>query len=115
MGNAHSDLVLSLAAEGTGSGTSSSKIVINEATNLVVVLDTTVAGGTPTFDVNLEWSSDDGVTWYEPSTPDAFTQVTAAGTAVEEFSVKGTTVRLAWTIAGTTPAITATASIQQIR
>lgn len=67
---------------------------------------TAVDGVTPTLDVALQWSHDDGVTWLPAQAADSFTQVTAVAGEVKVFDVKGPLLRAAYTIAGTTPSFT---------
>jgi hypothetical protein len=79
--------------------------------NLAVLLSVTaVSGTTPTLDVSVEWSHDGGTTFAPAETPDAFTQITATKAVVKSFVVKANTYRLVWTIGGTTPSFTFSAS-----
>lgn len=75
--------------------------------NLAIDL-TAVSGTTPTLDVTVEWSEDDGVNiaWFGADPADAFTQLTAVGSKVKQFTVKGNSYRVVWTIGGTTPSFT---------
>lgn len=69
-----------------------------------LLLDVTAASGTtPTLDVTVEWSHD-GTTWVAAG--DAFAQVTGTGAALLVADVKAPRVRLAYTVAGTTPSFT---------
>lgn len=67
---------------------------------------TTVAGTTPTLDLVLEDSPDNGATWFTVATA---TQVTAVGQAVIRLGTNTAfagRLRLRWTIGGTTPSFT---------
>jgi hypothetical protein len=68
---------------------------------ICIALDATaVAGATPTLDVTIEWSGD-AVNWFQAATPDAFTQLTAAGGQVKELTAKARYYRVVWTFGGT--------------
>lgn len=67
---------------------------------------TAVAGVSPTLTVAVEWSHDGGVTWLAAQAADAFTQVTAATSAVRLFGVKGPHYRVVYTVGGTAPSFT---------
>lgn len=64
-----------------------------------------VAGTTPTLDVRLETTVDDGATWYTVGSLPQQTGVTGARVA-RAFAPVGQRCRLAWTIGGTTPSFT---------
>ena len=71
-------------------------------TKLNILVDVTVAlGSSPTLDLTVEWSSDEGVTWFLADTADAMTQITAAGKFVKQFNIKAEHFRVRWTLAGT--------------
>ena len=72
-------------------------------TELVLFLDVTAhAGTTPTFDISLEWSMDDGATYAIPAAAPAFAQILEVdGAQVEVFPILGTSYRLVYDIAGT--------------
>lgn len=73
--------------------------------NLLVEV-TAASGTTPTLDFTVEWSMD-GTNFAAAQAADSFTQITAATVrTVKQFAVKGTSFRLVWTIAGTTPSFT---------
>lgn len=77
---------------------------------LSIFLDVTVVSGTvPTLDVEVQWSHD-GTTFASAQAADSFTQITAATKVAKRFDVKGSHYRLKWTIAGTTPSFTFSAS-----
>lgn len=65
---------------------------------------TAVSGTSPTLNVVIEDSLDAGVTW---NTIGTFAQRTAAGREVINITIPfGSTVRVSWTIGGTTPSFT---------
>jgi hypothetical protein len=92
------------SAERTESGNSGA-LTAGMARSVSLLVDVTAVAGTPTLDVSVEWSHD-GTTWAAAETPDAFTQLTAAGTVVKSFTAQGPVYRIVWTIAGTTPSFT---------
>lgn len=78
--------------------------------NLSVLLNVTaVSGTTPNLTVEVQWSHD-GTNYASAATPDTFTAITAVGKVVKSFQVKGRFARLAYTVTGTTPSFTLTAS-----
>lgn len=78
--------------------------------NLSVLLNVTAATGTtPSLTVEVQWSHD-GTNFASAATPDTFTAVTAAGNVAKSFQVKGRFARLAYTVTGTTPSFTFSAS-----
>jgi hypothetical protein len=105
---AYQPLLLAASAARTTNGTSTIQLNADQGDNLSVALVVTAFGGTtPTLDVVLEWSMDNGVTWVRNDpTADAFTQVTGNASLVRTFPVRATTFRVAWTIGGTTPSFT---------
>lgn len=86
-------------ATGTGSAFSTQDADSIEATLTV----TAASGTTPTLDVTLETSIDDGSTW---DTVGAFSQKTAAGSDGHVFGPLGDLCRWRWTIGGTSPSFT---------
>lgn len=77
---------------------------------LTVLVDVTaVSGTTPQLTVNVEWSHD-GSTWFVADTADAFAVISAAKKVCKQFDVKGLYVRLNYTISGTTPSFTFSAT-----
>ena len=72
-------------------------------TELVLFLDVTAHAGTsPTLDISLEWSMDDGSTYAIPAAAPAFAQVLEVdGAQVEVFPILGTSYRLVYDIEGT--------------
>lgn len=82
----------------------------NDPNNLAVLLNVTAATGTsPSLTVEVQWSND-GTTFASAATPDTFTAITATGAVVKSFPVKGRFCRLKYTITGTTPSFTLTAT-----
>ena len=103
-----SDAGLASAAR-TESGTST-PFDTNGARQLDVALTISAsAGTTPTLDLRLETTLNNGTTWH---TVGSFPQKTGNGSDAKPFTGLGTRCRYAWTIAGTTPSFTfaATAS-----
>ena len=86
------------APEDAGSDSVSVQIVVSAAT-----------GTTPSATFSLQWSND-GVTYSPASPADAFAAITAAGSVVQRFAVKGQYFKIAWTVTGTTPSLTTTAT-----
>lgn len=72
---------------------------------LIAQLNVTAAGGvTPTLDVVIEDSVDGGTTW---NTIVTFTQATTVTRQVQRYTSSFTdTLRVRWTVAGTTPSFT---------
>lgn len=78
--------------------------------SLAVLVDVTAVSGTsPSMTVNVEWSHNN-VDWFVADPADAFSAVTAAGKKVKRFDVKGLYARLNYTISGTTPSFTFSAT-----
>ena len=102
------DTILASAAR-TATGQSNAFSVGNQDF-LSVLVDVTAASGTgPSLTVNVEWSHD-GTNWFTADPADAFTALTAAGKRTKVFQVKGLVARLNYTIAGTTPSFTFSAT-----
>jgi len=82
-----------------------------KALNLALVVEVTASSGTtPTLDLTVEWSMD-GTNFAVADPADSFTQITTSPTRrAKTFTVKGTSYRLVWTIAGTTPSFTFSAT-----
>lgn len=81
-----------------------------DTSNLSVLVNATaVSGTTPSLTVEVVWSHD-GTTFASAATPDTFTAITATGAVVKQFPVKGRYARLKYTITGTTPSFTVTAT-----
>lgn len=98
------------AAARTTSGQSDPVTVDPRAARIALAVDVTAVSGTsPTMDLAVEWSFD-GNTWFPADSADSFTQITAAAKAVKSFAPKASQARLVWTIAGTTPSFTFSAT-----
>lgn len=79
------------------------------ASNLDLALTISAASGTtPTFVLSLEWSNDDGVTWFAGDPADLFTSRSTPGGWVKSLVAKGYQYRFRWTIGGTIPSFTFT-------
>lgn len=105
------DFAASAARTATGQGTLV-KLGAHAEFVSVLVNVTAVSGTSPSCTFTVEWSND-GTTWAQADTADTFTAITATGTKVKQFTVKGLYARLVWTISGTTPSFTfaATSSV----
>ena len=75
----------------------------------VLVAVTAVSGTTPTLDLKVQWSFD-GVAFSDAETPDSFTQIIGVKSVVKQFTAKGPFYRLVYTVGGTTPSFTFSAS-----
>lgn len=75
----------------------------------VMVNVTAVSGTTPSATFALEWSND-GTTWATPGTADALAAITSPTHKVLTAQAKGRHARLVWTISGTTPSFTFSAT-----
>ncbi len=71
----------------------------------VQVSVTAVSGTTPSATFSLEWSEGGGL-WHKADPADDFAAITAVGSVVKSFTPKGSLLRLAYTITGTTPSLT---------
>lgn len=102
------DLASSAARTTTGQGAG---VVLNDSSEYIgVIVDVTAVSGTsPSCTFTVEWSND-GTNWAQGDTADTFTAITAAGKKAKAFQVKGLQARLVWTITGTTPSFTFSAS-----
>src|SRR4051812_7515548 len=97
-----SDAAVASAAR-TATGTSTA-FNVEDAESLEATLTVSARSGTtPTLDVTLETSIDDGTTW---DTVGAFSQFTNTGSDGHVFGPLGDKCRWKWTIAGTTPSFT---------
>ncbi len=82
------------------------------AARISIFIDLSAVGGdaNETLDIDLEWSPDEGTTWFQEETPQTFTQILQTNGAdqniVKQFNVNAPTYRLALTTAGTTPEFT---------
>jgi hypothetical protein len=102
------DFATSAARTTTGQG---STIYLHPAAEWLslIVSVTAVSGTTPSATFSVQWSND-GTIWADAETPDAFTALTATGVKAKTFQVKGEFARLVWTISGTTPSFTFSAT-----
>ncbi|KKL45946.1 hypothetical protein LCGC14_2350520 [marine sediment metagenome] len=77
------------------------------AARISIFIDLSAIGGdaNETLDIDLEWSPDEGTTWFQEETPQTFTQILQTNGAdqniVKQFNVNAPTYRLALTTAGT--------------
>lgn len=101
--------LLSSAAR-TATGQSDAFGVGNLDSVAVFIDATAVSGTSPSMSVNVEWSFD-GASWFTADPADSFTAITAATKKVKRFDVKGTKFRLNYTISGTTPSFTFSATV----
>lgn len=90
----------------TTTTTTAAVSVPDGGSKLNLFIDVTATAGTPTLDIEVEWSPDGGTTWFGAETADVFAQITAATKVAKQFSVLAPTYRLSLTIAGTTPSFT---------
>jgi hypothetical protein len=100
--------VLSAARGASGN---SGAIALGKATNVTIEVDVTAQSGTgPTLDLSVEWSMD-GITFAVPQPVDTFTQIAATTPKViKTFATKAPFCRLVWTLGGTTPNYTFSAT-----
>ncbi|GAB3875283.1 hypothetical protein [Terrabacter terrigena] len=99
----------------TASGSSTPVAVPLGSTVAVTINATTVSGTTPSATFEVQWSHD-GVNWASADgTADSFAAITAAKSVARSFTVKGTLLRLVWTVSGTTPSFTTTAYLSGVR
>lgn len=76
-----------------------------DVTRLARLKVTAASGTTPTLNVKLQKSSNNGGTWAD-DTGQTFAQLTAAGSEVKVLTLAEDLYRYVWTIAGTTPSFT---------
>lgn len=96
-----------ITATGNGTGT---QTPADGETCAVQIAVTAASGTTPSITFEVQWSVD-GVNWHSADgTPDTFAAITAAKNVCRNFTVKGTYMRLAWTVSGTTPSFTVLAT-----
>ena len=97
-------LVPSAAQTSSGIG---SAVEVGEYIQLLVTLNITAMSGTsPSVEVYLETSDDDGTTWY--TLPNGnFTSATSVGQQVMQITAPfGNYLRAVYTLGGTTPSVT---------
>jgi len=79
-------------------------------TALAILADVTAVDGvSPSMTLSVEWSHD-GTTFAVVDTADTFAALTATATKVKRFDIKGGWFRLVWTLTGTTPSFTFSAT-----
>jgi hypothetical protein len=95
----------------TASGNSTAQQVPTVIGNTlgVVVRATAVSGTSPSLTAKVQWS-DDGTNFVDANPVDALSAVTAVGGTAAAFTIKAPYYRVAWTVTGTTPSFTVTAS-----
>lgn len=99
--------VVVVAASAARTTTGQSGAIQSQGKQIAVEVDVTaVSGTTPSLALTIEWSDDNGTTWFQADPPDTFTALTAVGKRVKEFDVKAPYFRAVWTITGTTPSFT---------
>ncbi len=82
------------------------------AARISIFIDLSAIGAdaNETLDIALEWSPDEGTTWFQEETPQTFDQILQTNGAdqniVKQFNVNAPTYRLALTTAGTSPEFT---------
>ncbi len=82
-------------------------LVPHGASKLGLFINVTAAsGGSPTLDIDVEWSSDGGTTWFDNDPVDEISQLTAISTLAKQFTVLAPDYRLQLELAGTTPSFT---------
>lgn len=95
------------SAARTTSGTQDLSPGIGDYDRVAIYVPVTAASGTtPTLDIVLEDSPDNGTTWFTVATA---TQLTAVGQAAIRLGINTAfagRLRLRWTIGGTTPSFT---------
>jgi len=99
--------VVVVAASAARTTTGQSGAIQSQGQQVSLEVDVTAASGTtPNLALSVEWSDDNGTTWFQADPADVFTALTAAGKRVKEFDVKAPYFRVVWTITGTTPSFT---------
>ena len=80
------------------------------STSLAILVEVTASGGTtPSMTLSVEWSHN-GTTFASSDPADQFTAITGSPTKVKRFDVKGDFFRVVWTITGTNPTFTFSAT-----
>jgi hypothetical protein len=103
-------LTVVASAARTTTGNSGALQVPDLGEILNILLDVTaVTGTTPSMTVSMEWSHN-GTTFAAVDTAEAFVAITAAKVTVKGFPIRAPFYRLVWTITGTTPSFTFSAS-----
>lgn len=95
------------AAKTTSGQTGTLNVGLLDQLNLLANV-TAVSGTTPSLTLSVEWSHNNGTTWFKADPADAFTAITATGAVAKRFTTKALWFRVVWTISGTTPSFTFT-------
>lgn len=96
----------------TTNGNSTAVVIPANVDTIAFLVNVTASSGTgPNLALAVQWSND-GTTWAAADPADTFTAITAAGVVVKSFTVKASSVRLAWTITGTSPSFTFSADVR---
>ena len=102
--------VLAASAARTTTGNSGTTFITTEGEIVSLMVDcTAVSGTTPSMTVSLQWSND-GAAWATGDPADSMTALTTAATVAKNFVSRGQFARASWTITGTTPSFTFSAS-----
>lgn len=105
-----SSTVVTASSAKTVTGNSAAVRVPAGANVAILALVTAATGTTPSMTLSVLWSHD-GTNFAAPDgAADAFAAITAAGNVVKSIPVKGEFLQLVWTITGTTPSFTFSAS-----
>jgi hypothetical protein len=108
---AYEDNQVFVASAARGASGNSGAIALGKALNVSVEVDITAQSGTtPTLDLSIEWSMD-GVVFAVPQPVDSFTQILGTTPKViKQFATKAPFFRLVWTLGGTSPNYTFSAT-----
>lgn len=108
---AYEDITQFVTSADRSTSSNSGAIGLGKSLNVGILIDVTAhSGTTPTADFTVEWSMD-GVGFSVAQPVDSFTQFTTVDTkAIKLFAVKAPFFRLVWTLGGTTPHYTFTAT-----
>lgn len=98
----------------TATGNGSSVAVPPGATVAVNVLVFSATGTTPSITFEIQWSVDGGNWASADGTADTFAAITTVKNAAKNVTVKGSLMRLAWTVSGTTPNFSVQAFITEV-
>ena len=97
--------IISVVGQGAGSPTGSDG-VYDDASDLLVIVNVTAVGGTPSLAITVQWSPD-GTFWADAdTTADIMAAITAPGAKVKRFPRKGAFHKVTATVSGTTPSMT---------
>lgn len=109
---AYEDVTQFVTSSAKGASGNSGAVGLGKSLNVGIIVEVTAQSGTtPTLDFSVEWSAD-GITFAVAQPVDTFTQITTVvpTRAVKLFAVKAPFLRLVWTLAGTSPNYTFSAS-----